>query len=358
MTVTVSGVGQASGTAYSDAFYIYTDGQGNPITPVHPPGPYNYTLWINNGPADVFVSPIPAYAPQHVYTFSIAAPGGSLRFAIGDEGSGDNTGEYTVKVTPQLAAMRFTSPPTIDGYLDDWSNAYSQVLNGTTANYYQWQLPSPSDASTTIRAGWDDTSLYFAFQVTDDVFIADSEEIWRDDSVQVALDGANDNTGNNADDHDLVAAADGRLLDFGITPVDGARVSVKSSGGANYSIEMAVDKSLVGGSLAIDRILGVNIGLVDDDDGGQADSWLIWAGQYANQGQADFIDLRLLGQSWNPSAPPPGYWSQTTSNTTAWLRGLQMRSATEGWAVGSNGKVLRYNGNWQNVNMPETRDLY
>lgn len=57
--------------------------------------------------------------PLIFYTFSITAPGGPLRFAVGDELSGDNSGQYTITVTPQLVAPRFTAPLTLDGYLDD-----------------------------------------------------------------------------------------------------------------------------------------------------------------------------------------------------------------------------------------------
>lgn len=94
--VVVAGVGQASGAAMSDAFYIYTDGEGNPIEPWHPTEFYNWTLWINGGPADAYMYRIPRYRPDHVYAFIIDAPGGRLRFAVGDGGTEDNTGQYYV----------------------------------------------------------------------------------------------------------------------------------------------------------------------------------------------------------------------------------------------------------------------
>ncbi len=98
ITITISGIGQASASQYSDAFYIYTDSAGNPITPVHPTQYYNWTLWINGGPAGNFVSPIPPYNPSHVYTFTLNAPGGPLNFAVGDTYTSDNTGAYKVTI--------------------------------------------------------------------------------------------------------------------------------------------------------------------------------------------------------------------------------------------------------------------
>lgn len=94
----VMGVGQASGSQLSDAFYIFTDYAGNPVEPWHPTEFFNWTLWINGGPADSLVNPIPPYNPEHVYVFAITAPAGPLTFAVGDAGTDDNSGEYQVGV--------------------------------------------------------------------------------------------------------------------------------------------------------------------------------------------------------------------------------------------------------------------
>ena len=96
--VKVRGIGQASGSEWSDAFYIFTDYDGNPVEPWHPTEWFNWTLWVNGGPVDAFVDPIPPYNPDHVYVFHIPVPEGPLTFAVGDAGIGDNTGEYQIVV--------------------------------------------------------------------------------------------------------------------------------------------------------------------------------------------------------------------------------------------------------------------
>lgn len=96
--VKVRGIGQGAGTAWSDAFYIFTDGAGNPVEPWHPTEWHNWSLWINDGPVDAFVDPIPPYNPDHVYVFQIDVPEGPLTFAVGDAGTGDNSGEYQIVV--------------------------------------------------------------------------------------------------------------------------------------------------------------------------------------------------------------------------------------------------------------------
>jgi hypothetical protein len=93
VTLTVTGIGQASGTAYTDAFYLLTDYAGNPVPPTVPNG---WTLAINGQLAKVLIpgQQIPAYRSDHLYTFQINAPGGRLTFGVSDTYTADNTGSY------------------------------------------------------------------------------------------------------------------------------------------------------------------------------------------------------------------------------------------------------------------------
>ncbi len=101
VTITVTGTGQASGIAQSDAFYIFTSYiDGQPITPTHP-SDCSFVLRINGMPTDDFVNPIPPYQASHQYTFTMHAPGGTLNFAVGDGYTADNTGAYTITLTQQ-----------------------------------------------------------------------------------------------------------------------------------------------------------------------------------------------------------------------------------------------------------------
>jgi len=98
VTVIVQGTGQASGTQKSDAFYVFTDFNGKSIEPMRYTAFYNFTLWINGEPADTLVDPIPPYNADHVYEFTIKAPGGRLVFAVGDVYVADNDGYYAIKI--------------------------------------------------------------------------------------------------------------------------------------------------------------------------------------------------------------------------------------------------------------------
>jgi YVTN family beta-propeller protein len=106
VSITVSGVGQASGAEMSDAFYVYSPG-----TPTHYTGQYNFGLQINGQQAENFTGSVPPYDSSHIYTFQINAPGGALTFGVGDAGTSDNTGNYTVEIaTLDTASVIGTIP--------------------------------------------------------------------------------------------------------------------------------------------------------------------------------------------------------------------------------------------------------
>jgi len=98
VTIIVQGTGRASGAQKSDAFYVFTDFNGESIKPMRYAELNNFTLWINGEPADMFVDPIPPYNSDHVYEFTIKAPDGKLVFAVGDVYVADNDGYYTVQI--------------------------------------------------------------------------------------------------------------------------------------------------------------------------------------------------------------------------------------------------------------------
>jgi hypothetical protein len=97
ITLTVIGIGQASGTAFTDAFYVLTDYAGNPVPPTVANG---WILAINGTLAKELIpgQQVPAYRSDHSYTFQINAPGGRLTFGVADSYTADNTGSYSVSV--------------------------------------------------------------------------------------------------------------------------------------------------------------------------------------------------------------------------------------------------------------------
>jgi serine/threonine protein kinase len=96
VTASISGIGQASQTQWSDAFYRYTNTTGTPTT--SPGHPDCWVLWINNEDPSYF-GQLPGYNSGHTYTFSLNAPGGTINFRVCDDVYSDNTGTYTITLT-------------------------------------------------------------------------------------------------------------------------------------------------------------------------------------------------------------------------------------------------------------------
>jgi len=112
--VHVTGVGQSYGATYNDAFYMYTAPFGAPQNG-HDGGYYQLTYGtrplqafsLGSNAKNYLVGPLPPYNPAHDYTFVLATGlvyPGRLHFGVSDGGYNDNTGAYTITVTPLVAA--------------------------------------------------------------------------------------------------------------------------------------------------------------------------------------------------------------------------------------------------------------
>jgi len=189
-----------------------------------------------------------------------------------------------------LHCVSLISPPVIDGQLSDWPAAESIELTRYTAYTFIGSLVDTNDLSSLIRSGWDDQHVYFAIQVTDDVLVADSTDVWRDDGVEIGLDGLNDDYAWGWDDHQYTVVADGRRTDRSTVTSDITAAVYQYQGG--YNVEVAIPMSkLISGSPISGTVMGLTIGLHDDDDGGSWDAYLIWQGTNTSSSPEEFGDL-------------------------------------------------------------------
>ncbi len=122
--VTVAGTGQSVGTAFNDAFYVFTDQAGNPVAPVNdadfyqvrfstaPMAPLqpgfdakNFIVYDVGTGTQVAPPYVPAYNPSHNYSFVVPVGGlNTLYFGVSDGIFSDNSGGYRVSIT-QLAGV-------------------------------------------------------------------------------------------------------------------------------------------------------------------------------------------------------------------------------------------------------------
>jgi hypothetical protein len=197
---------------------------------------------------------------------------------------------YPLATGGTLHCVSLTASPVIDGQLSDWPAAESIELTRYTAYTFVGTIEDTNDLSSLIRSGWDDQHVYFAIQVTDDVVIADSTDVWRDDGVEIGLDGLNDDYAWGWDDHQYAIVVDGRQTDRGTATSDINAAVYRYEGG--YNIEVAIPMSkLIGGSPISGTVMGFTIGLHDDDDGGSWDAYLIWQGTNTSSSPQEFGDL-------------------------------------------------------------------
>ncbi|MCB9133102.1 MAG: hypothetical protein H6647_19445 [Anaerolineales bacterium] len=171
------------------------------------------------------------------------------------------------------------SPPTIDGDLSDWPALPGVLVDRWNAVDYGGFITNASDASATCFHQWTESYLYAGCLVTDDHLVADSDdEWWHDDAVELVYDGLNDNQSYGADDHKYGMRIDSSLFDY-VAPVHPGVVFALRTRPDGYSLELAVPASQLGViAMQASRVIGLNIGLIDDDDGDEADGWLGWSG--------------------------------------------------------------------------------
>ncbi len=184
---------------------------------------------------------------------------------------------YQVLATRSLNCMRLTTVPTIDGSFSDWPTSEGIALNRDTAFSFQGGIANFADLSAIIRSGWDEQTLYFAIEVHDDVLVIDSTDVWRDDGLEIGLDGLYDRDAWGDDDHQYTIVADGRVTDRGTPASDvAAGIQITDQG---YNIEVAIPMSqLLMGIPISGTVMGFTAGLHDDDDGDSWDAYLIWEG--------------------------------------------------------------------------------
>jgi hypothetical protein len=224
-----------------------------------------------------------------------------------EEGAPGDADRAEAALTRTVDAFRTGTPPSIDGDLADWPALPPLVLDRDTAEAVFRVVPAPADSSAELRALWTSYDLYLAVHVRDDVIVNDSGDVWRDDEIELAFDAAHDLMSGGPDDHQFTTNADGRVTDGGAPiPPGTITVSVRPvAGGSDVEARLPIH-ALRSGLLFAGQRLGFTLGLHDDDDGGDWDSYMIWEGTNTWSGAVGFGILRLV------DAFAPFSWQQHT----------------------------------------------
>jgi hypothetical protein len=205
----------------------------------------------------------------------------------------------------QFRAYRALAAPVVDGDLADWPLMDGLVLTMDTAFSYNGAFASYADGSATCWSQWSDTALFIACDALDDVLYADSSNIWLDDTIELAFDGRNDDvrfcgTVFCPDDHLYELRVDGLVRDNDL-PVNQGVVGAVVQRQGGYRLEIAIPwNEFDAGPLVAGKVMGFNLGFIDDDNGGGTEGHLFWRG-YSTYSQPEaFGDILLDPRSGTP----------------------------------------------------------
>ncbi len=231
---------------------------------------------------------------------------GSGTILVADVGR-ESIGTIHFRETPrkEMASVRALAPPTLDGDLSEWVEVPETVLDSYTADavFPAGDRPSSDDVRVSLRSMWEDEWIYFAAEIVDDSLVADSADIQEDDGLEIGFDGLDDFLARYADDHQFEIAVDGRTSDYGkVSPPPPIRVVTGTVPGG-WTVEAAVPVScLHAGGASEGKLFGFTFGYRDDDDGGDGDDYLIWAGDDTDDpSSTTFGLLRLAGPLHTPT---------------------------------------------------------
>ncbi|MFO8008405.1 MAG: sugar-binding protein, partial [Candidatus Brocadiia bacterium] len=212
--------------------------------------------------------------------------------------------------TADATISEAASAPTIDGSADAvWAdtNTYSiaNALSGATGG---------TDLSGQWRALWDSTNLYYLVEVTDDAQVNDSTDAWDDDSVEIYID-ADNSKGTSYDgvnDYQLVLRWNDATIHLGTnsaTDTTGMDFAIADTADG-YTVEVLVPWSTLGVTPAAGNLIGTDVHVNDDDDGGARDGKISWFAMVDNSWSdpSTFAEAELVAgeADTTPPANPTG----------------------------------------------------
>jgi VCBS repeat-containing protein len=240
----------------------------DPLSAIKVSDPSNGSVTLNSNGSFTY-TPDPGYVGDDSFTYKA------------NDGSADsNTVAVDITVTPatvyDAAIMEAETAPTIDGSVDAvWSDAATYSIANTL-----FGETGGSDLSGTWRALWDASNLYYLFEVTDEAFQNDSANPWEDDAVELYIDADNSKgtSYDGVDDYQLVMRWNDSTLHLGVnsaTNITGMVFDIVTVSGG-YVCEISIPWSTLGQTASQGKLIGTDVHVNDDDDGGSRDGKIAW----------------------------------------------------------------------------------
>jgi hypothetical protein len=181
---------------------------------------------------------------------------------------------------PGTLPSRFrTAPIVLDTEDDDWTDAtFLEFDIADAAQTFGVNPQYQPSVSVRFASMHDAQYIYFFLDVTDDVIVMDSAELYQDDAVHLYIDAAGDRLGPYAqDDHEIVIAPSGSYRDYAPAPAPISLQGMVRQHADGYTMELRIAKSSLGVA-SLPAALGFNLALTDDDGIGNrdADAYGLW----------------------------------------------------------------------------------
>jgi hypothetical protein len=191
---------------------------------------------------------------------------------------------------------------TLDGDFGDWPNVPWHKITHDMG----WDNPdSDADGSVEFACVADSDYIYFALKVWDDSKIVDENtgsDVWQDDSVEVYVDGGNEKVGAyDANDRQLTIGRDNIGGDIddpkmgGQGPGSGTKAAVIDTN-YGWAVEAATPLATYGIPAVEGTVIGFNVQLNDDDDGGGRDHKLAWSSVELASGEASWTNPQMFAE--------------------------------------------------------------
>jgi hypothetical protein len=207
------------------------------------------------------------------------------------------TVEKIVPVTP-ITGKHTLSPIAVDGVLDEtvWSldtEARKPVIGS-------------NDNAVIFGTLWDEKYLYVGVQVMDGSLINDADGSFDDDSVEVFIDADHNHSSTyDVNDWQFRKGYDDTNVFESLGETTGVLHATEQIPGG-YSAELAIPWLNLGLTPEEGLSIGFDVGVNDDDDGGEREGQLLWAGIADNfKNTLAFGDWFLSTDTVGTPVPPP-----------------------------------------------------
>ncbi len=250
---------------YHKAIYNLNGTIANNIQVEDPDYPLHFVDPINN---DFRLTPTSSLIDAGIASHSPAFDRDSIERP---QGLGIDVGAYEY-IAP-IGCAAFT--PVVDAQQEvSWTNYPKQYLR----NNILGTVTNRTDLSSHFNVHWDASNLYVLVDVTDDFVVNDqSTSVVQDDGVSLYIDGGNEKaTSYDTNDHNFTFRWNDPNIRHGNTFNTPGVSRVERLTASGYMMEISIPWSVIGVTPIAGNMIGIDVHINDDDDGGDRDKKITW----------------------------------------------------------------------------------